>query len=287
MRGYPESVDPLLFAELWWVVPTAVGAGAIGVVGVRRARRGGSRRIAYEAARAELTQAKAHAATARVDVRVARAELAHVQAERAAAKAASVGTAVDVASAKRALQGAQRRVGAASALVRARRVQLSVARTALSDRRAPEPLAALHTRHDLVTQRWMTYETDPAKLIAFPAMSDARVPATAAFLTARAEVSACRPAVGAPLSTAEFAAYRDAVAALERTFDAAETAAWREARKSGTVPPERSPWAVIAEDVVTRSTAAITRAAGAAAQAAADRIDTRRGRGGSDGGARD
>ena len=46
-------------------------------------------------------------------------------------------------------------------------------------------LDALFAAHDGVTTRWLDYELDVAKLIAYPAMSDGRQPLTAAFLRAK------------------------------------------------------------------------------------------------------
>jgi hypothetical protein len=85
------------------------------------------------------------------------------------------------------------------------------------------PLAALLRRHDAVTARWLDYETDVAKLIAFPQMTDARHPSTAAFLVHRAEASRLRPASAtARITAVDFVAYRDAVQALEGAFAIAE-----------------------------------------------------------------
>ena len=85
----------------------------------------------------------------------------------------------------------------------------------------------------------MEYETDPARLIVFPAMSDGRVAETAAYLTARAEAQQLRPASAQARITPEaFATYRTAVERLTLTFEAAEAEAWRQARAAGMVAPE-------------------------------------------------
>lgn len=82
--------------------------------------------------------------------------------------------------------------------------------------------------HDDVTRRWLEYELDVAKLIAFPAMSDGRQPLTAAFLRAKKVADGLRPASAkARLSKDEFAEYRAAVTDYEVAFDVAE----RDARR--------------------------------------------------------
>lgn len=82
--------------------------------------------------------------------------------------------------------------------------------------------------HDEVTQRWLTYELDVAKLIAFPAMSDGRQPLTAAFLRAKKVADRARPASAtAKIDAESFAEYRDAVNDFEVAFDVAEKDARR------------------------------------------------------------
>ncbi|HCS61817.1 MAG TPA: hypothetical protein DIW46_10560, partial [Microbacterium sp.] len=176
-------------------------------------------------------------------------------------------TSADVASARRTLQQAERNAKAADAEVRARRVQLRVARAEIptSSKRERFPVARLNRAHDAVTARWMDYETDPAKLIAYPTMSDGKDPATAAFLSASRLAQESRPAADARVTTEEFAAYRDAVAQLERTFDVAEYAA--RARAEGRDPNAAPAWQDTAQQVFTRSADALDKAAGAAASA--------------------
>ena len=82
-------------------------------------------------------------------------------------------------------------------------------------------LARLLESHDDVSRRWLDYELDEAKRIAFPAMSDGGDPFTAVFLRARQKADALRPAPDADLGVAELGAYRDAVHGLEDAFDAA------------------------------------------------------------------
>ncbi|WP_313358274.1 hypothetical protein [Microbacterium sp.] len=89
-------------------------------------------------------------------------------------------------------------------------------------------LERLFAEHDEVTARWLDYELDVAKLIAFPAMSDGRQPLTAAFLRAKKIADALRPAsADTKLTEAEIAEYVDAVGDYAVAFDIAE----RDARR--------------------------------------------------------
>lgn len=89
-------------------------------------------------------------------------------------------------------------------------------------------LERLFATHDAVTARWLEYELDVAKIIAFPAMSDGRQPLTAAFLRAKRIADGLRPASAkARLSREQLAEYRNAVADFEVAFDVAE----RDARR--------------------------------------------------------
>jgi hypothetical protein len=89
-------------------------------------------------------------------------------------------------------------------------------------------LERLFAAHDAVTARWLEYELDVAKIIAFPAMSDGRQPLTAAFLRAKRIADGLRPASAkAHLSKDQLAEYRNAVADYEVAFDVAE----RDARR--------------------------------------------------------
>ncbi|KAA9089336.1 hypothetical protein [Microbacterium radiodurans] len=93
--------------------------------------------------------------------------------------------------------------------------------------------------HDGLTHRWLEYELDVAKLIAYPAMSDGRQPLTAAFLRAKKVADGLRPASERErITPADLAAYRDALTDAEVAFDVAE----REARRlsdRGFSEPER------------------------------------------------
>ena len=104
------------------------------------------------------------------------------------------------------------------------------ARQAAADERTTtrQLLEKLFVEHDEITARWLEYELDVAKLIAFPAMSDGRQPLTAAFLRAKKTADTLRPAsADAPLSEAEIAEYLDAVGNYSVAFDVAE----RDARR--------------------------------------------------------
>ncbi|MEL5991152.1 hypothetical protein ACOKGD_00955 [Microbacterium phosphatis] len=99
-------------------------------------------------------------------------------------------------------------------------------------------LARLLDAHADVTRRWLEYELDVAKLIAFPTMSDGREPLTAAFLRAKKAADALRPDAGAKLDQEAFTEYRDAVHDYEVAFDVAEQDA-RRVRDSGFSDEER------------------------------------------------
>ncbi|MBW9092521.1 hypothetical protein JNB62_02355 [Microbacterium jejuense] len=100
-------------------------------------------------------------------------------------------------------------------------------------------LERLFATHDAVTARWLEYELDVAKIIAFPAMSDGRQPLTAAFLRAKRVADGLRPASAkAKLTKEQLAEYRNAVADFEVAFDVAERDA-RRLRDSGFTEVER------------------------------------------------
>lgn len=100
------------------------------------------------------------------------------------------------------------------------------------DTPAPVPSNELLTRlfqdHDEITARWLDYELDVGKLIAFPAMSDGRQPLTAAFLRAKKTADALRPAsADAKVTEKQVSEYLDAVGAYAVAFEIAE----RDARR--------------------------------------------------------
>lgn len=244
--------------------------------GVRRSRTSRSRRLGFKAAKLSLTEARRRQVAARVSVKVARAELARVQAEQGASRA----SAADVGAARRALSTAQRNAKAATADVRAQRAQVSAARAMLPQSAQQLPLERLVAEHDAVTARWLEYETDPARLIAFPALTDMRVPETAAFVTAQQHALSLRPPSDRKRVTpAEYAVYRDAVSHATRAFEVAERTAWRHA--DGSVPgiPDTPPpaWTAVAEAVVRRSAEALGRAADTALASMRDAAEATRG----------
>ncbi|MEZ3162146.1 hypothetical protein AB1K54_16655 [Microbacterium sp. BWT-B31] len=100
-------------------------------------------------------------------------------------------------------------------------------------------LERLFAEHDAITARWLDYELDVAKIIAFPAMSDGRQPLTAAFLRAKRVADGLRPASSkAKLTREQLTEYRNAVADFEVAFDVAERDA-RRLRDSAFSPSER------------------------------------------------
>lgn len=102
------------------------------------------------------------------------------------------------------------------------------AAAAPADESHEQQLQKLFDAHDAVTKRWLDYELDVAKLIAFPAMSDGRQPLTAAFLRAKKVADRLRPASPkARLTKEQLDEYRNAVTDFEVAFDVAE----REARR--------------------------------------------------------
>ncbi|MEV8267545.1 hypothetical protein [Microbacterium sp. NPDC076911] len=89
-------------------------------------------------------------------------------------------------------------------------------------------LERLFAEHDEVSARWLDYELDVSKVIAFPAMSDGRQPLTAAFLRAKRVADGLRPAsTKARVTKEQLADYRSAVTDFEVAFDVAE----RDARR--------------------------------------------------------
>ncbi|GAB3600351.1 hypothetical protein [Microbacterium tumbae] len=250
-------MDPVLL-DFWWVVPAAAGAGAAGVWAVRR--RGAERRLGYDAANLELRDAVSEATAKQQLVRVARTEAARLAAERAASRAG----AEEVSRARRALQAAQREAKAAAATVRHLRARVAAERAAIPSRSESTPLARLRAEHDTVLVRWMQYETDPAKQIAYPTMSDAHVPSTAAFLTALEGAQGSRPSADGA-TPQEYTAYRHAVERLQGAFADAE----RAARIAAGEKADPAPWQDAAQQVIALSADVIDRAAAAAASAIA------------------
>jgi hypothetical protein len=91
-----------------------------------------------------------------------------------------------------------------------------------------ELLERLFAEHDEITARWLDYELDVAKMIAFPAMSDGRQPLTAAFLRAKKTADALRPSTAdAKITEQQVAEYLDAVGNYAVAFEIAEKDARR------------------------------------------------------------
>ena len=105
---------------------------------------------------------------------------------------------------------------------------------------APNDLVTrLFAEHDEITARWLDYELDVAKLIAFPAMSDGRQPLTAAFLRAKKTADALRPtSADAKVSEQQVTEYLQAVGDYAVAFEIAEKDA-RRLRDSTFTEPER------------------------------------------------
>lgn len=253
-------MDPVLIMQLWWAVPATAVAGTAGVVAVRRHRSvKGGRRLAYDAARHDVRTAQQAVTDSKMAVKVARADTAHIVAERAANRA----SAEHVAVAKRMLREKERDVRAAVAELHARRVRLTAARAAIPTASGQRPLDRLRGEHDAVVGRWMLYETDPGLLISYPAMTDVKQPATAAYLKAAAHAVEMRRITSYRITPADYAAYRDAVSALEQAFALAEVNARTQA---GERPPAPA-WQDSAQRMFDRSTEAFDQAAGAVASA--------------------
>lgn len=227
-------MDPVLLS-LWWVVPGAAGAGAVSWWGLRAARVKGASRLAYDAAAIDIARARAEVSRTRSEVSASRAELLHAQAAREAGTA----SAADVQLVRRRIGVAQQHARAAASALRAARATRSAAKRELRTRPpgAPTPLERVIGEQAAVDARWMQYETDPALALAFPAMLDARSPATATFVDSRQKAQWLRPAADAKRVTPEqFVAYRDAVRAMRLAFEVAEHEARRQAGAGSSGP---------------------------------------------------
>ena len=233
--GYHGRMNPLFAfaAEFWWLGPTVIAGGAASFAGIRYGRRRRARALEYAGAKHEFAVARVRLYTARAQAKSAQAALLLAKSARHGGRG-SVG---EIEAARLAVGEAQRELRAAQTGLRGRRVQVKAAKTLM--RRMPRgdehlPLSRLAAEHDAVLAAWMAYETDPAKAIAFPTMSDARVPATGALLIAMDTARWLRPRPETPtLTPEEFARYRSAVTELEAAFRVAEAAAWRASGASG------------------------------------------------------
>lgn len=134
-------------------------------------------------------------------------------------------------------RGAKRRHERRMELIRAKREAIAPARP--RPERASSELERTLAEHDATTARWLEYELDVAKMIAYPAMSDGRQELTAAFLRAKKVADRMRPADSdATITETELAAYRNAVTDYEVAFEVAEREA-RRVRDAGFSPAER------------------------------------------------
>jgi len=216
----------VLLEAWWWVAPTTVALGAASYGALTTGRRR-VRRLEVDAARHEVGAAQTAIVSARAEVRAAQARMMAAQADRGT----WVPGFLSAPDEHREVLAAKQAQRAAVMTLRAKRMAVSAARARMSAATrnpAAAPLAVLMRRHDAVTARWLDYETDVAKLIAYPQMTDARHPRTAAFLVCRGEAARLRPASAqARITPAEFVAYRDAVHALEVSFGVAEQDARR------------------------------------------------------------
>lgn len=249
-----------LAAEWWWIAPACAGAGAVGALGLRH-RGSEGRRLELDAALHDVRRAQDAVTRVRAQVKVDRAELLRTQAEKSAARA----TGAAVHDAKRRLRVTEREEKAAVADLRARRASVQAARATMPASRAPlesMPLARLRAEHDALTTRWIAYETDPAKAIDFPAMSDPSSALLQAFLREQQEALRLRPAAGdARMAPVEFAAYRDAVRRATHAFDTAERDARRTAGERQGRPVERDDWSALGQELLDAAQTAIARSA--------------------------
>jgi hypothetical protein len=96
-------------------------------------------------------------------------------------------------------------------------------------RREMNRITAQHNRTD---ERWLSYETDVAKLLDFPMMTDMRDPLTVAFHKARQRAEFLRPEHAEDVFDDRDAQleYRDAVSDYVTAFDVAEAEALRRRR---------------------------------------------------------
>lgn len=216
----------LLFVSTWWwIAPVAATAGASTYAGLTtRSRR--ARRLELDAARHEEKQAYRGLVEAKARVRVAQADMLTAKSRGALSPAAL--------DAKRELQSAKATERTASLALRASRsrVKAGYVQYRGASSHDPLPIARLIAVHDAVNARWLTYETDVDKALAYPQLTDPRHPATLVFLRAQREALVKRPALPERASPEQFAEYRAAVRALEVALIDAE----RKAGVHGTIP---------------------------------------------------
>jgi len=206
----------LVLSGWWWVAPAAAGAGAATYAGLTaKSRR--ARRLELDAARHEEAEAYRALMHARALVRTVRAEHLAVRARTGMLSSETLEVKRRLQLAKRAHKSAVLELRATRARVRAAAEQYSI-----SSRTDPLPLQKVLAAHDAVTAQWLPYEVDAAKALEYPAMTDARHPATLAFLRAQREAQRLRPSTDERVSPQRFIEYRTAVRVLEAAFAEAE-----------------------------------------------------------------
>jgi hypothetical protein len=208
-------VEPILLivSTWWWIAPAAAGAGAATYAGLTaRSRR--ARRLELDAARHEESRAYRELVAAKARVRTAQADLMTAKSRAAAPSPA----------ARRELQAAKDSEKAASLALRASRsrVKAGYAQYRAATSHDPLPIDRLYAAHDSVNARWLAYETDVDKALAYPRMTDTRHPATVTFLRAQRETLAKRPTLRDRVTPEQFLEYRIAVRELEVAFEEAE-----------------------------------------------------------------
>jgi len=211
-------VEPILLimSSWWWIAPAAAGAGAATYAGLTtRTRR--ARRLELDAARAEESLAYRELVAAKARVRTAHADML-------TSKSRATAMPLQAAAARRELQEARQSEKTASLALRASRsrVKAGYAQYRAASSQDPLPIDRLHAAHDAVNSRWLAYETDVDKALAYPQMTDVRRPATVAFLRAQREALAKRPMLRDRVTPQQFVEYRVAVRHLELSFDEAE-----------------------------------------------------------------
>lgn len=235
----------LIVSSWWWVAPAAAGVGAVSYAGLTtRSRR--ARRLELDAARHDESHAYRELVAAKARVRAAHADLLAAKAH---------GTAGQAIGARHAFQTAKQSEKSASLALRATRSRVKGVRAqyVASSSRDPLPIDRLYAAHDAVNARWLSYETDVDKALAFPQLTDTRHPSTVAFLRAQREALVRRPMQRDRVTPQQYAEYRAAVQALE--------AALTEAERQAGVPGSGRP---------TSASASVASAAAAAAAAAAN-----------------
>lgn len=236
----------LIVSSWWWVAPAAAGVGAVSYAGLTtRSRR--ARRVELDAARHDESQAYRELVAAKARVRAAHADMLAAKAHGLTPQSASARSALQTA--KQSEKSAALSLRAARSRVKATRVQYTA-----SSSRDPLPIDRLYAAHDAINARWLSYETDLDKALAYPQLTDARHPSTIAFFQAQREALDRRPLLRERVTPQQYAEYRAAVQAL----DAALTEAERQAGVPGAAPSASSNAAAAAATAAANVTAAAT-----------------------------